>query len=62
MPKPKCKLIGTDGNIFALAGIASKTLRKAGQADKVSEMTAKIMDSSSHDEALNIIMDYVDVE
>jgi hypothetical protein len=24
MPKPKCKLIGEDGNIFNLMGIASR--------------------------------------
>ena len=26
--KPKCPLIGSDGNIFCLLGIASRTLRE----------------------------------
>ncbi len=32
--KPKCKLVGTDGNVFALLGTASKTLRRAGLGSK----------------------------
>ncbi len=30
MNKPKCKLVGENGNIFDLMGIASRTLKKAG--------------------------------
>jgi hypothetical protein len=31
--KPKCKLLGEDGNVFNLIGIAAKTLDKAGQRE-----------------------------
>lgn len=60
--KPKCKLIGQDGNIFNLAGLASKTLKKAGQADKAKEMTSKIFACGSYEEALAIIGEYVEIE
>ena len=35
--KPKCKLIGTDDNVFALAGQVSRALKRAGYPDKVKE-------------------------
>jgi hypothetical protein len=58
---PKCKLIGTDGNVFALAGRVRKTLIKAGQRDKAEEFTHRLMECRSYDEALCLMMEYVDV-
>lgn len=40
--KPDCPLIGEDGNIYNLMGIASRTLRENGMADKAKEMTTRI--------------------
>lgn len=60
--KPKCKLIGEDGNIFNLIGIASRSLRLAGLEDKAKEMSEKVMHCGSYTEALSIIMEYVEVE
>lgn len=61
--KPKCRLIGEDGNIFNLMGIATRTLKKAGQFEKEKEMTRRITtEAKSYDEALQILMEYVDVE
>ena len=62
MIKPRCKLIGEDGNIFNLMGIASRTLKKAGMKDKADEMVDKITKSKSYDEALAIIMEYVEID
>mgnify|MGYP001167522207 FL=1 len=62
MPKPKCKLIGEDGNIFNLMGIASRTLKKAGLREEAEEMIKGIKNSGSYHEALGIIMEYVEVE
>ena len=59
--KPKCKLIGEDGNTFNLCGIASATLKKAGQHDRAVEMVNRVVTSGSYEEALNIISDYVDI-
>ena len=58
--KPKCQLTGTDGNIFALVGTASKALKKAGQQDKAKEMKERVFASSSYYEALGIIEEYVE--
>lgn len=60
--KPKCQLVGHDGNIFNLIGIASRTLKQAGLKEKADEMIKRITDSKSYDEALRIIMEYVEVE
>jgi hypothetical protein len=59
--KPGCKLIGEDGNIFNLIGVAARSLRHAGLADKATEMSQKVMQSQSYTEALSIIMEYVEV-
>lgn len=43
MPKkPKCPLIGQDGNIFNLMGVASNTLKRNGMPDKAKEMCERI--------------------
>ena len=36
--KPDCKLIGEDGNIFNLMGLAARTLRHNGLAEQATEM------------------------
>ena len=59
--KPNCPLIGQDGNIFNLVGIASRTLKRNGLSDKASEMTSKIFKSGSYEEALGIIGEYVNI-
>lgn len=64
MNKPTCKLIGENGNIFNLMGIASRTLKESGLCDKAEEMCERIMEgeATSYDEALRIIMEYVEIE
>lgn len=59
--KPDCPLIGKDGNIFNLIGIASKTLRDNGMAEQAVEMRDKVRASGSYDEALCIIGEYVNI-
>ena len=59
--KPICKLVGQDGNIFNLLGIASKTLSKSGLTDKISKMTSEVWGCRSYSEALNIIGEYVEI-
>ena len=59
--KPKCKLTSTDGNIFALVGQASKTLKRVGLRDKATEMCNRVYASGSYHEALAIIQEYVEV-
>ena len=59
--KPKCALIGQDGNIFNLVGIASRTLKQNGMREQAKEMSDKVFSSHSYDEALNIIGEYVEI-
>ena len=59
--KPDCKLIGEDGNIYNLMGIAARTLRQNGMKDEASRMIERITASGSYDEALCIIGDYVNI-
>lgn len=58
--KPKAQLIGADGNIFNLLGICSRSLRRMPGA--FNEMRDRIYQAKSYDEALQIIMEYVEVE
>jgi hypothetical protein len=60
--KPTCKLIGEDGNIFSILGRVSRTLREVGKEEQVKEVSERVMASSSYGEALQIIMEYVEVE
>ena len=60
--KPKCALIGKDGNIFNLMGIASRTLKQNGMADKANEMFTRITEGAqSYYEAIAIIGEYVEI-
>lgn len=59
--KPKCALIGQDGNIFNLVGIASKTLKQNGMQKESKEMCDRVFCSRGYDEALNIIGEYVEI-
>ena len=59
--KPDCPLIGQDGNIFNLVGIASRTLKRSGMSTEASEMTNRVFNSRSYEEALGIIGEYVNI-
>lgn len=61
LQKPDCPLIGEDGNIFNLLGIAARTLRENGMAEQASEMMKRAAASGSYDEALCVIGEYVNI-
>lgn len=59
--KPRCKLVGENGNIFNLMGIASRALIAEGMDKESDAMLDEInKNAKSYDEALQIIMKYVD--
>jgi len=60
--KPSVKLIGEDGNIFSILGRVSRTLKEDGKEEQAKEVSERVMASSSYGEALQIIMEYVEVE
>jgi hypothetical protein len=59
--KPDCALIGQDGNIFNLMGIASRTLKENGLGEQAKEMRERITASGGYDEALCIIGEYINI-
>ena len=59
--KPDCPLIGGDGNIYNLLGIAGQTLREHGMEQQATEMFNRITQYQSYDSALRIIGDYVNI-
>ena len=60
--RPKMKLLGEDGNIFAIMSRASRLLKNAGQSDKAKEMCNRVMSCDSYHKALNVISEYVETE
>ena len=60
--KPICKLVGQDGNIFNLINVVSKVLKRNNLHDEAKEMTDRIFNSRSYNEALIIISEYVEIE
>ena len=59
--KPDCPLIGRDGNIYNLMGIASRTLKQNGMREQAKEMCERITSSKNYYEALNILGEYVNI-
>ena len=59
--KPDCPLIGQNGNIMNLIGIAGRTLREHGMEQQATEMFNRITQCQSYDSALSIIGDYVNI-
>jgi len=60
--KPKCVLVGTDGNVFFIIGKVCKTLKNAKLTDRAAEFQNKALKASSYDEVLQLCFDYVDVQ
>lgn len=62
--KPECTLIGQNGKIFNLIGIVHRTLLDNGletEAQEVVDRITKKGEAGSYEEALNILMEYVEV-
>jgi len=59
--KLKVKLLGEDGNAFAIMGKVSRVLRKAGFGDETVGRYKKEAMSGNYDNLLRVTMKYVDV-
>lgn len=60
--KPKCDLIGIDGNVFCLMGKVSRTLKQHKLYDQATAFIKEVSQSSSYNEALVIMGKYVDIQ
>ncbi len=58
--KPKCKLLGTDGNVFTLAHKVRQALKAAGQDTRATEFSGRLGKCTSYDDALSLMTEYVD--
>ena len=58
----KMKLVGMNGNIFAILGRASRLLKENGQPQQAREMSSRVYQSGDYYKALNIISEYVETE
>lgn len=59
--KPKCPMIGTDGNVFALIGLTQMSLKAVGEEEQAKEVVNRVTNCGSYAEALIIMQEYVDV-
>lgn len=59
--KPDCPMIGADGNVFNLMGMASRALKEAGMKEEAREMCQRVYASESYGCALNIMGEYVNI-
>ena len=57
MTKPTVKLIGTDGNVFAIIGKVSAALSR----DKAEEFCSRAFECKSYDEVLLLAGTYVEI-
>ncbi len=57
--KPDCPLIGADGNIFNVMGLASRTLNEHGMAEEANEMCSRVKESANYNAALAVLIEYV---
>jgi len=63
---PKTNLVvqlsGEDGNVFNLAGIVSKELRRNGHETLEMEMRSRLFQQESYDAVLRLFSEYVKIE
>jgi hypothetical protein len=59
--KPVVKLIGEDGNVFAIIGRVSGGLKRAGMVKEAAEFVKRAMSSASYDEVLCLCDEYVTI-
>ena len=57
--KPMCPIIGANGNVFNILGMASRTLKDNGMTEEAAEMYNRVTSSGSYEEALGIITEYI---
>jgi hypothetical protein len=61
-PDVTVKLVGEDGNVFAIVGRVSLALRHAGYPDEAKDFVAAATACHSYDEVLGLCLATVDVE
>jgi hypothetical protein len=61
--KPTVKLVGGDGNVFAIIGACVKAARRAGWTSaQVQDLQHRMMHAESYDHVLRIALEELEVE
>jgi len=58
--RPKVKVVGNDGNVFAIMGRCDAALKRAGLRTEAAEMMKRVFAAKSYNAALNIMQEYCD--
>ena len=61
-PRPSVKLIGTDGNAFAVLGRVMRALREAGWSQEERDAFRMEATAGDYDHLLGTVMKHLDVE
>ena len=61
MEKPRCRLIGEDGNVFNVIGLVSRALKQADMRGEARRFTTEAFGAGSYDEVLVLAQKYVEV-
>jgi len=59
--KPTVKLIGEDGNAFAILGLVTRALKKAGADKEYTDQYFNDAIAGDYDQLLYVTMEYVDI-
>jgi len=59
--KPEVKLVGEDGNAFAIMGRVQRALEQAGADEEYIDQYLNKATSGDYDHLLQVTMEYVDV-
>ena len=62
MEKPKCQLVGIDGNVYNIIATVSNCLKRAGQKEQAKEFEERAFKAESYNAVLVLCLEYVDVE
>jgi hypothetical protein len=61
--RPECRIVGEDGNVFAIIGRVSRVLKTAGQKQKANEWVARATSGDyTYNGVLALMYEYVEVE
>ena len=56
------QLTGSDGNVFAIVGMVTTALQRAGATEAdIEEFVASCFNAGNYDQVLQIVMDWVEV-
>jgi len=61
-PRPKVKLIGTDGNAFAVMGVVTRAMKEAGWTEEERDEVLAEMMAGDYKDLLCVVMDVFEVE